>query len=276
MQIQCGSTGEHKIRTSIFLLMCFGMAAWFAYDGLLGYPRANMDWVRQHMNPKPEDLRFDARVNRRHLAELVGRMRLDPGVERAAREAGASARFWMSGQTIRVEEGVSTAELTAMLGEPAMVHEDHHWFVGPAMYARFGVRDGRVRELEIAESPEHTEGDIMGQKYLALALSLIGAVMAVRFLAVVLPTTVLDDAGLKVGRHRIAWDEMVGLDAAQYARKGWLDLRYRRDGQDRRVRLDSYHIGRFDEIITEICTRLNLPSPLAPAAGEPDRESESA
>ncbi len=273
MQIQCGSTGEHKIRTSIFLLMCFAMAGWFAYDGLLGYPRSNMDWVRQHMNPKPADLKFDARVNRRHLAELVGRMKLDPAVERAARESGASARFWMSGQTIRVDEGVSKAELTAVLGEPAMVHEEHHWFVGPATYARFGIRDDRVRELEIAESPEHTEGDIMGQKWLALALSLVGAVMGVRFLSVVLPATVLDDAGLKVGRHRIAWDEMTGLDAGRYARKGWVELEYRRGGRNRRVRLDSYHIARFNEIIAEICARLNQPSPLAPAAAEQGHQS---
>lgn len=54
MRIESGSTGERKIRTGLFVVMCLAFAGWFAYDGFVGYPSANLEWALSAMPEKPE------------------------------------------------------------------------------------------------------------------------------------------------------------------------------------------------------------------------------
>lgn len=74
---------------------------------------------------------------------------------------------------------------------------------------------------------------------------------------------VLDESGLTYqGKGPISWDAMRRLDTARFNEKGWVDLRYDESGTENSIRLDEYHIARFEEVIDEICTRKGFENPL--------------
>ncbi len=90
-------------------------------------------------------------------------------------------------------------------------------------------------------------------------------------IGVYLTRCVLDDEGLKYGnRPNIPWVTMKSLDTARFNKKGWLDLIYEKDGRQRKLRLDEYHLANFDELINAICARREFTNPLdKPPAKEP-------
>lgn len=69
--IESGSTLDQRIRTGIFLLMCLAMGGWFAYDGLVGYARKNLEWAAQKLPQRPPDLRASPRVTRKNLEQVL-------------------------------------------------------------------------------------------------------------------------------------------------------------------------------------------------------------
>jgi len=235
MRIESGTTGEYQVRSLLFLAMLVAFGLWFGYDGLWGYPSKNLNWARQFMSEKSEDLETNWKVLTKNLA--------------------------------RVKEGMTLEEVEALLGEPALVTADEkeYWYVGPAAYGRLEIDNQRVEAVEFKENLEPNEGDIQGQKGFAVALLLISGVFAVRFAWVAGRSTILDDEGVSVRGRRVLWNQMTGLDTSDYERKGWLDLVYDASGSKRQVRLDSYHIAKFDEMVNEICTRKNFESPIKPS-----------
>lgn len=241
MRIESGTTTEHRVRLGIFLAMCIVFSGYFGYDGLWGYPGKNLEWARENINV-PSEQKSEIRTN--------------PKVMVAALK--------------QIEPGMTQEEVHELVGEPAAVVDGQglfdptaHWYVGPAACARIDFVDGKVHgEVHPVENVTKSESDIYLQKALGLILGVVALVVGIYYIRINTMRTVLDDNGLTVKGRHVPWDRMSELDASDYERKGWLDVVYDDGGRRKTVRLDSYHIARFDEIVNAICERKGFASPI--------------
>lgn len=263
MRIESGTTSEDFIKSLLFLVLVLVFAAWFGYDGFYGYPAKNLKWAKQHMEPKPEDLSYNRAVNKQNLLAVFQEMEVRNGVPEERREEEGT--YWFFGPELKIEDGPPISSVTDVLGEPAMEHEGVYWFVGPAMYAKFETYRDNVEQIQFAESSEKSESSLMGQKIFGLLCLGIGIIFAIKLALTAGRKTVLDDSGLRIRGKHIPWEQMKELDTTDYQRKGWLDLIYEANGQAKPVRLDSYRIARFKEIINEICERKGFENPIQSA-----------
>ena len=53
------------------------------------------------------------------------------------------------------------------------------------------------------------------------------------------------------GGQQIAFADMVAL--RDYSPKGWIDLYYKSNGQEKKLRIDNEKIAKFDEIVAALC-----------------------
>ncbi len=239
MTIESGTTADRRNRILIFTALLALFTGWFGYDGFVGYPAKNMKWAHQNLAtgpdfPQPEQLKGNPQATLENL------------------------------KTIR--PGTPITEVRALLGEPTHQKDKDCYYIGRASFGWFIVEGDRIAAVKnVQMNPEPSEKDIANQKRFA-SVTGAGALLALIFLVRVLRSrTVLDEQGLRIGGKLIGWDDMRSLDASQYARKGWLNLEYAVGGGTGVVRLDSFHIDLFDEIVTEICRRKGFTSPLAAA-----------
>lgn len=305
MRIESGSTGERKIRTGLFVVMCLAFAGWFAYDGFVGYPSANLEWALSAMPEKPEHPTTTPQASVATLttvqpgmseAELRGLLG-EPALEQWPRwvfqgEKVTGIVHLKDDQVARVEiipvtaapktinyvvteealkkiaPGSSSSDVTGALGQPADRLPRTLWYVGPAAYGRFEIAAGKVAgKPEVVPSTQKEESSIMVQKVLAGILAVIGLAMLGLLATVLLGRLVLDGTGLRKGRRFVSWDQMRALRGDDYREKGWVTLVYDDSGQEKTMRLDSYHIDRFRDVIEAICERKQLDSPLPPRNG---------
>jgi hypothetical protein len=315
MHIESGSTGERRTRVLIFLVMCVAFTLWFGYDGLIGYPKKNLEWARQALPERLPDLRANPRINDANLGELermaAGRkdqashevtrqqvenllgppvfeqkkelryvgpdlavtVRLDEGKvfevvqeelkpDQQPRNPNYRVR---SERVARLRPGTPEKAVTEELGEPTTTQEKKLWFVGPAAYAAVEIKDGKlIGEPVIRKNTEPSEGDIFIQKAIAATIAVISVFVAINFMRVLRLRAELDDDGLRFNARQIRWDDMTGLKTDDYAAKGWVDLLYSDAGSNRTLRLDSYHLDRFQEIVDAICERKGFAAPKLP------------
>ncbi len=211
-----------------------------------------------------------------------------------------------------VREGITTEELKQRLGEPTEVQPMTLWFVGATAYAKVELDDGKVAGVQVEKNSERTKSDILLQKILSIVLGLWGLLVLAKCLSAIRLRIVLDDDGLTWNHLKLAWDRMSGLDISGYPDKGWVDLSHDRqripplplglrlllgvrtaalrvafigaavDAMVRDLvpsafplRLDSYHIRRFDEIVTAICEKKGFVSPLQEPADASSAAAEN-
>ena len=244
-RIESGTTGERKIRSGLFTLMCAVFAGYFYLDGWYRYPAQNREWAMQFLPQEaPRDqVVTSPRVTRRNLEAL-------------------RARVFQPGQP------VSRQELLERLGPPAYEAPDGDlYFIGPAMFFHADLQAGQLVPAgwknPVVEGVKHTESDIRWNRWLAPILGVVVVISLIRLVRILRARAVLDDSGLTYGGKFVSWESMTGIDAGDYARKGWLDLRYTEGGQTRTLRLDNYEIREFRPIVAAICERKGFPSPLA-------------
>ena len=136
--------------------------------------------------------------------------------------------------------------------------------------------DGKLKTYvagpEVRENEQRSESDIQLQKIIGAILAAVSLVVAVKVYFVSRTRVVLDDGGLTLNRRHVPWDAMTGLATDDYDRKGWVDLEYGSNEATRSLRIDSYHIERFDEIVSAICERKQFPSPIGPGDAEDDAD----
>lgn len=248
MRIDSGTTTEHRVRLGIFLAMCVVFAAYFGYDGVWGYPSKNLEVARQNI-PVAAELKADLKTN--------------PKVVKS--------------ELARIKPGMTEEEVKSILGEPAAVVQEpglfagkSNWYVGPASWAEIKFYEGTVRgAVQAHENETKSEGDIRLQKVLGAILGIFSLGMGLYYIRINTMRTVLDDSGLTAKGRHASWDQMTELDTSDFNRKGWLDVVYAdAAGKTDAIRLDSYHIARFDEIVSTICERRGFASPLRPKQAE--------
>lgn len=311
MEIKSGPTRERQIRMSVFFLMCVVFAGWFGYDGKWGYPAKNLEWAREAMPGEAPDFQADPKMMANNLKQLSEGMTVEQLTDLLGEpvfvqpkelkftgpELEAIVRLDDQGKVIsvkteelnsnnrperpnllaradriaRVEKGMPENKLLLELGKPSKVQERQLWFVGLATYARIEIVDGAAKAIEYRENDKKTEGDIAWQKRLAVLLLFVALWVAAKLYSVIRTRATLDDTGLTMNGKHIAWEAMTALKNDKYELKGWLDLVYEVNGTSGELRLDSYHIARFSEIVQAICERKEFTSPLA----KPDPEAES-
>lgn len=245
MTIESGTTKDRRNRIIIFLVMCIFFSVWFARDGFYSYPTKNLQWARQSLQrvenlPEPKDLRTNPKALKKNLD--------------------------------RVKPGMNLAKVEALLGEPTFKEGENYCYIGPASYGWFKIIADKVSSVEqVQENIEPSESDVNNQRYLACIMAVLFVLTLIHLLRVMAMRVVLDDTGLAIRGKKIAFDDMIGLAANDYERKGWLDLKYRAGDSEASVRLDNYHIERFDEIVRTICEKKHFVSPLkSPEAKEED------
>jgi len=228
MRIETGTTSDRRNRILILLVMCVGFSTWFAYDGFVGYPAKNMEWARQFL--PPEGKQRTLHPNPRATVAALEKLREVVGVG-----------------------GVAVEKVTAEIGEPAFRDDGHLYYIGPAAFASFEIRGDRVVGIERIEAQtEPSESDIRNQKALALILAVVAVGVLVHLVRISRERVVLDDEGLKIRGQVITWDEMESIDGSRLQDKGWVTLTYQRGGQARSIRLDSFSLDRFEEILNAI------------------------
>jgi len=243
MRIESGPTTERQVRNGLMFLMVAVFAVWFARDGWRGYASNNF---RQYLNELPPEHREAAAkapiyLTVKEATTAQAKAAVDQREPRAVRDA-----------------------LIALYGGPPSFETPEAWYYyGPAWTIRIPIKNGRPAGDPIPTKPAHTETDLLTQRAISVCLSVLAVYLAIHLIRVRMTRAVVDDAGLKLrGRAPIAWDEMRRLDTGRFNEKGWLDLYYERDGDEKRVRLDEYHFAKFDEIIAEVCRRKGFPDPV--------------
>jgi hypothetical protein len=108
----------------------------------------------------------------------------------------------------------------------------------------------------------YSQSSILLQKSIAVGLGAVSLAALAFLVHVMRQRFVLDDSGLTMGRRHVPWDQMQALRTDQYPKRGWVDLVL---SDTRKVRLDSYKIDQFDQIVEQICARKGFASPFPPA-----------
>ncbi|MCL2329881.1 MAG: hypothetical protein FWC56_01095 [Phycisphaerae bacterium] len=268
MQIVSGTTTEHRVRLGLFLIMCLFFAAYFGYDGYHGYAAKNLEWAKYNV------LKLDPNIRQ----EQKDQVQTNPKV---LIHAIATLQQQASQGTVVTEN-----EIQALLGKPALIMPvpaqegsgQNWWYVGPAAAGKLHMVDGKLQSPPNAsewKAPNKSEGDILLQQRIAIGLGLLSIGVAIHYIRIMTMKTVLDESGLQAKGHQVAWEEMTGLDTSEYRKKGWLDVLYRHDGDEDQVRLDNYHIARFDDIVKTICERKGFENPIRPRDTEAAEEEEA-
>ncbi|MFQ5424709.1 MAG: hypothetical protein ACE5F9_12110 [Phycisphaerae bacterium] len=251
MRIESGPTRERTIRTTLAFLMFTVGAVLFVYDGWIRYPRQNLD---EYLSQLPPEQRDQARAGR-HLATVT----MDS--QARAREAIAV-----------IGTDAKRAALEKLYGGPPSHENSDAWlYYGPACIMTVELSGGRPTGQVTAHGPKHSENDLLIQRSIGVGLAMVAVILVWQVIRVRRTRLILDDAGLSCRGHRpIAWDEMQRLDSHRFEAKGWVDLYYDRNGIERFIRLDEYHLAAFDEVVGAICKHRGFESPLRKKALEDD------
>jgi hypothetical protein len=179
------------------------------------------------------------------------------------------------------------AEIIAELGKPLVVRpaadeKNEHWhYVG-----QFGRLDlevernkddnlGKVVAANWEQTPaDYRQDSIRQQKFFAVACALMGVIGTAWLIRIWRTRVVVDETGLTYDRRVIPWEAMTQLDSAQYHAKGWLTLHYQQGQSQRKIKLDSFKIDAFDEVIDAICLQRGFVNPIP--IDEPIEETSAA
>ncbi|HUN82629.1 MAG TPA: hypothetical protein VMV81_14080 [Phycisphaerae bacterium] len=256
MRIESGPTTERKIRNTLLTIMVSVFATWFAYDGWVGYPAKNHEEFLGQLATTERD--------KARTGPVYSKLRF--------REAGAHD-YW-SGEINRIISQNSIAESKKAVearigGPPSYENADAWYYFGPAYQLKIPLIAGAPDKV-VASRGQKKEMDILTQKALAIGLACLSAYLIWFVLRVARTRLVLDDSGLIYrGLGPIRWEDMKALDISAFARKGYTFLVYDDHGSQRRLKLDEYHLARFDEVIDEICARKGFENPLPVSDGAP-------
>lgn len=244
MHIESGPTGERRVRTLLLFLMVAGFSGWFAYDGWKGYPRRNFE---EHLTQIPAEKRDDARAAARVYPTVTDR--LLPQAQEIVRKS--------------LSQAARRSGLEALFGGPPSWESPEVWYYfGPAYRIAVSFKGGGG-PVVTGHPTAKGATDILLQKALAIGLAVVSIGVLVLLVGVFTTRAVLDDSGLTYRRKGVVrWEDMQALDSERFAAKGWVDLVYVKEGEQRRLRLDEYHLAKFDEIIDALCAKKGFINPL--------------
>ena len=213
------------LRTFIFL----GFALYFAYDGVIGYARANRSAATQKLGaPEPfgGQVRYDDLGETPTKADFEALLRSKPTNQEQVHEA---------------------------LGAPTFTSGSDEYFMSRYGYAKISVKNGRAT---LSPTDWMTwfkdKSQVQEQFYFAIIPALPGLYFLWRLFKAVTLRVTIDDEGMVYAGQRIPFDNMVAL--RDYSPKGWIDLYYKLGEGEKKLRLDNEKVKLFDEIVAALCT----------------------
>lgn len=242
VRIESGPTRERIVRSSLMFLLFAGGGIWFAYDGWKGYPEANF---REHLETLPTEEREQAK-------NAV----IYPNVCQETWEQAKEAfrKVGLTNQRKALEE---------LYGGPPSHETTQAWYYfGPDFRVKIPLKGGRI-DQPVPQIAVKRNLDIAVQRGVAIGLGLVSFVVLIHVIRVVTTHLVLDENGLTYrGKGSVAWDHMLALNSERFRKKGWVDLVYSNNGNERKLRLDEYHLARFSDVMAEICSRKGYQDPV--------------
>lgn len=221
-------------------------AVWFAVDGWVRYPQKAMESFQAFLKldelPEPHP-----KLDFKYPKEVLG----------------------------KYQRGMRKADALERLGDPLLIRKDQstntdHWhYVG-----RFGrlhlevqrtidPKVGKVTSANWEETPsDYRHESVQQQKFFAVVCAILFVVGAVWFIIIYRTKVIVDESGLAYNGKQISWDDMNDLDSDMYHAKGWLYLLYNAGGSERRMKLDSFKIDAFRDVIDAICDKKNFANPI--------------
>ncbi len=233
MRVESGPAKTDMIWQIIRAALFVGVGAYFLYDGLHGYPQANVEKAREKLQ---SPALFKGEITYEELEPAPTKDQFDQLVK----------------QTPTNREQVVKA-----LGEPEFVREEGpgavtEFYISQYGYATVKVVRGQVDHATMTWTKWYkSKEEIFIQFVCAIVAFIPGVYFLWRIYKAATLHAVVDDAGMTYGSRRIPFDKMVSL--RDYNPKGWIDLYYQRDGKEKRLRIDNEKILRFDEIVAAIC-----------------------
>jgi hypothetical protein len=212
-------------RTALFL----GFAAYFYYDGSVGYPHKNQVAAEAALQSRP----FDGKLQFGTLGETPTKDEFAAALKtRSTRE--------------QVRQDLGPATFTA---------DGDDYYVTRYGYGRISPQgSGWLKWPNGGKDQE----EIQQQFYFAIIPIPIGLYFLYRLIKAATLRVVIDDEGLTYGGRRIAFADMVSL--RDYSRKGWIDLYHKVGEKERRLRLDNEKVKLFDEIVDALCQAKGFPN----------------
>lgn len=278
MRIESGPAWGDRIYFLIFSVICVGLFGYFMYDWQIGYYHKNEKKIAAELSP------------------VVGGAEAERIVDAGLPEEPTSVTFEQTAeQLVDRDQGPPLAEVTEMLGsEPVHVTEPQQTSQGAESTAyfasRYGVgrvllRNGQVamaRNKSGERAPEtwvwgsgfKSKSDIEGQLWWGLIPLVVGLYALYRTTKAWTLRAVVDERGLQYRGELIPYDQMTAL--RDFNPKGWIDLYYSADDQQKKLRLDNQKIARFDEIVAAICDKKGYDNQVAAHADKKRREEAEA
>lgn len=242
--IRSWTTTERVVRASIFAVAIVVFTGWCYWDRFVGYPQQNVDSMVKNF----PDFQGQPPPPNPEVIESV---------------------------TSTLTRGMKMQEVEDRLGPPAYVDDVQALYFGEAGALQIPLRSGKLASDATWKPAEpHSPVDLQIQYIMAVGLTPVSLLVLLHLGRILTTRAELSDAGLKVrGKPLVPFEAMTSIDIDQYAKKGWVDLRYELNGRNGRVRLDDYVYREFPAIIREICMRTGLESPLDQRADDDSQDA---
>ena len=268
MRLESGPAKADSVWQLVRAVLFLGFAAYFVYDGAVGYPNRNRAEAERALAADP----FGGRVKVDGLGEVPDRA----DFEKFRKTYPASATLE------QVHDG---------FGTPTLVDRPYEYFVSRYGYAQITVVPGtNISTGAMTFKPWAKSKEEIQQQYLWAIVPLIpGLWFLWRLFKAVTLRVVIDDEGMTYGGQRIAFADMVSL--RDYSPKGWIDLYYKVPGgtDELKLRLDNEKVLLFDDIVAAICEAKHFKNEVQayadqkardraesePAADEPDAPDDA-
>ena len=239
--IVSGTTTERIVRTTLLAVLFSVGSAMFFRDGLVAYPRENMEEV---------------------IVKTVGVPVPDPPPALSKTIGAVSATLAGKGDLLR--DALAKYDVEPFVG-PTDGGETMHILFGLGGHVLIRSRSQVVLSVAWVSGPNHTASALMVQKIIGVITGVVALIASIHLVRVVTTRISLAEEGLKIrGKPLIPWDAMTGIDAKRYEKTGWLRLEYELGGRTGRLRLDNYWYKAFRPIVGAICERKGFDYELPP------------
>jgi hypothetical protein len=254
MRLESGPAWNDRIRYLFIVGLFVGWGLWAFYDWQVGYANKNYKVARQELAkiaegaaPKPQDLPERPQ---------------EPDFEQ-----------------LRAADLLTPQKVRDALGEPFAVKGEGTAQKVEYYASRYGLAvvpivGGRVSAEQMTWTKwSKSRDEIEQQFWWGSAAVAIGLWFAVGLFRAWTLRVTIDDRGMTYAGRLIPFDTIRRL--ANYSAKGWVDVFYELGGQERKLRLDSYKVEKFHEIIEAICHATDFQDPRVSPEVEAEAQAEA-
>jgi hypothetical protein len=252
MRVESGPARTDAIWQFVRAILFLGFAAYFVYDGAVGYPNRNRTAAEQALQMRP----FNGQIKFDSLREGPDKVEFD-----TFRKAHLST--------------ATVDQIHQAFGQPVYADKSSEYFV-----SHYGMVEvtlpppgSDVKTSDMVWKPwPKTKDEIRAQFYWAIIPIIPGLWFLWRLIKAATLRVTIDDEGMTYGGQRIAFADMVSL--RDYSPKGWIDLYYKVAGvaEERKLRLDNEKVLRFDDIVATICEAKHFENEVQVYAAQKARE----